>query len=337
VLIRLPESFFTYTRVSWEGEAGRAWAESLPELVADLCGRWSLRVDGEPMHGANGIALPVRRGVSPYVLKVAWLDDELRDQVATLRRWDGGGIVRLVDESVDDGALLLERLDHTRLLRTVDVKESLTVSAGLLRRLAVPVLPSGGGAHVRGPAAGEVDLPSRDRARLASLPTTAAAASAFVASARERAARLGDPVPSATLDAAVGLAGDLVALSGDVLVNHDLHDENILAADREPWLAIDPRIMVGLPEYGVAQLLWWRLDDMSGDADVRQFLDLIVTVAGLDADVARAWTIVRSVDYWLWGLDAGLTIDPVRCARVLDALVHRSYGKVWERGDGSAE
>ena len=49
-------------------------------------------------------------------------------------------------------------------------------------------------------------------------------------------------------------------------------------------------------------------------------LDLIVSVAGLDADLARAWSIVRSVDYWLWGLEAGLTIDPVRCARVLGAL-----------------
>ncbi len=311
VPIRLPASFFSYTRVSSEGEAGRVWAESLPGLVADLCARWSLRIDGAPMHGANGIAVPVRQGGSAYMLKVAWLDDELRDQVAALRRWNGDGTVRLVDESVDDGALLLERLDHTRLLRTVDVQESLTVSAGLLRRLAVPALPAAGD---------NGGLPERDRARLIALPTTAGAASAFAETARERSARLGDPVPAATLDLGLDLAGQLATVTGDLLVNHDLHDENIVAADREPWLAIDPRVIVGVPEHGIAQLLWWRLDDMGGDDRVRHFLDLIVSVAGLDADLARAWSIVRSVDYWLWGLEAGLTIDPVRCARVLGAL-----------------
>jgi streptomycin 6-kinase len=196
------------------------------------------------------------------------------------------------------------------------VKASLPVAAVPLQRLAVPVRPPGDGEL----AAGEVVLPECDRARLGGLPTTAGAAAAFAESVRERAARLGDPVPSATLDVAVGLAGDLATVAGDLLVDHDLHDENILAGDREPWLAIDPRIMLGVPEYGVAQLLWWRLDDMGGDADVRHFLDLVVSVAGLDAELARAWTIVRSVDYWVWGLDAGLTIDPVRCARVLHAL-----------------
>jgi energy-coupling factor transporter ATP-binding protein EcfA2 len=29
---------------------------------------------------------------------------------------------------------------------------------------------------------------------------------------------------------------------------------------------------------------------------------------------------VRSIDYWLWGLDNGLTSDPVRCQRIASAL-----------------
>jgi hypothetical protein len=35
---------------------------------------------------------------------------------------------------------------------------------------------------------------------------------------------------------------------------------------------------------------------------------------------ARDWVVWRTVDYWLWGLSAGLTEDPVRCARLVDAL-----------------
>jgi hypothetical protein len=31
-------------------------------------------------------------------------------------------------------------------------------------------------------------------------------------------------------------------------------------------------------------------------------------------------SFVRSIDYWLWGLDNGLTSDPLRCRRIADAL-----------------
>jgi streptomycin 6-kinase len=296
-VIRVPPSFFSYTRVSFEGAAGRAWAESLPALVEELCLRWSLTVDGEPRHGANGIAVPVvRRGDGAVcVLKVAWLDQELRDQIVALELWDGHGMVRLLEASVDDGALLLERLDSSRSLRALPLEESLTVAGGLLRRQAIP-------------AAG------------ATLPTVVGTATAFAASAAERSARLGDPAPSYALEMAESLARDLATVDADRLVNHDLHDENILAAEREPWLAIDPRVLVGVPEYGIAQLLWWRLDDMAGDRGLRDCLDLLVSTAALDSELAQAWTLVRSVDYWLWGLENGLTIDPVRCARVVETL-----------------
>ena len=36
--------------------------------------------------------------------------------------------------------------------------------------------------------------------------------------------------------------------------------------------------------------------------------------------MAIAWGFVRSIDYWLWGLENGLRIDPLRCQRVPSAL-----------------
>ncbi len=54
--------------------------------------------------------------------------------------------------------------------------------------------------------------------------------------------------------------------------------------------------------------------------DIRALLAAITHAAALDPAKARAWTIVRAVDYWLWGLDHGFTEDPVRCHRLLDAL-----------------
>jgi streptomycin 6-kinase len=48
----------------------------------------------------------------------------------------------------------------------------------------------------------------------------------------------------------------------------------------------------------------------------------------LDRAKAIAWGFVRSIDYWLWlwGLDNGLTSDPVRCQRIASALAASSTG-----------
>ena len=59
---------------------------------------------------------------------------------------------------------------------------------------------------------------------------------------------------------------------------------------------------------------------MADAAAIRHWFAVLVAAAGLDPDRARAWVTFRTVDYWLWGLGYGLTEDPVRCARLLDAI-----------------
>jgi hypothetical protein len=71
----------------------------------------------------------------------------------------------------------------------------------------------------------------------------------------------------------------------------------------------------------VPELLWTRDDYMESDASIRQMLAAIVGAGGLDLEQARRWVIVRCVDYLLWGLGHGLTEDPVRCRRILQAVL----------------
>jgi streptomycin 6-kinase len=131
---------------------------------------------------------------------------------------------------------------------------------------------------------------------------------------------LGHPLPRAWVDRAAALARALAADAGAALVHTDLHYGNVLAGPRRAWLAIDPRPVAGHPERSVPELLWWRLDPAAHPAEVRALLDALVAAGALDRTRARDWAIVRAVDYWLWGLAAGLTEDPVRCARILEAL-----------------
>jgi streptomycin 6-kinase len=53
-----------------------------------------------------------------------------------------------------------------------------------------------------------------------------------------------------------------------VLVNQDLHADNILRAEREPWLAIDPKPLLGEREFGLAPViraLSWAIQNRMSD------------------------------------------------------------------------
>ncbi|HEY8374783.1 MAG TPA: aminoglycoside phosphotransferase family protein [Pseudonocardiaceae bacterium] len=91
--------------VAREGAAGRRWVEALPQLVARLCTRMGLRVDGPPMHGHCAVVVPVRHGHDPCVLKVSWIDGETVHEGTALRAWDGRGAVRLRAEEPHAGPL----------------------------------------------------------------------------------------------------------------------------------------------------------------------------------------------------------------------------------------
>lgn len=297
-LIEVPERFAADT-LTREGEAARTWLARLPELVGELCVRWGLRVTGDPMHGYMALVVPVLRGDVRCALKVSWIDDETVNEAAALALWNGGGAVRLLDADDTAGALLLEWLDPRRRLAEADLSVAVPVAGRLLRRLAVAVPAEWPARPVPGLRQWALDLAGE-------LPGLWRAT--------------GRPFPERRLDAAVEVATALAPRAGGLLANRDMHYQNVLAGEREPWLVIDPKVMRGDAEFGLAPLLWRRLGEAGGPAGLRRRFDALVDEAGLDAELARGWTLLRAVDYQLWGLSLGLTEDPALCATVIDWL-----------------
>jgi streptomycin 6-kinase len=296
-VIEVPEEFVRWrTRVS--DEAGREWLRELPALVERLAAEWDLTVDdARPLHGGIGLVVLVRRSGQRLALKLCGPGDDVTDEVAALRAWDGCGAVRLLDAEPGAGALLLERLDPARSLHVLPLLEAAEVAGALIRTLAVA--PPPGLRTLSGLTARKAD----DLAR--------------------RRRTLGDPVPSRWVRMALRYAGELPSAGDHLLVHADLHYGNVLAGTRQPWLATDPRAVRGVPEYSVPELMWTRAGELGTHAEVRRLLDVIVTAAELDAELTLGWVVTRCVDYWLWGLERGLTLDPAHCESILDALVPR--------------
>ena len=228
------------------------------------------------------------------MLKLSWPAERAVDEARALAAWRGQGAVLLLEADAQAGALLLERLEATRTLDSLELRAAAQVAGRLLRRLAIPA-PEG----VRPLQAVAGDIGS---------------------SLQGRQERLGRPVPEDWLAIAGNLAHELGARAGDRLVHADLHYGNVLAGNREPWLAIDPKPVAGDPEHAVPELLWTRVDELEDAAAIRRLLTVLADSGQLDGDKARGWAMVRCVDYWLWGLGNGLTEDPDRCRRILAAL-----------------
>jgi streptomycin 6-kinase len=282
------------------GAEWAAWLDTLPAVVRGLLDEWGLRVDGPLMHGYCSVVVPVVvEGGDRAVLKVSIdFDDESEFEHLALQRWHGDGAVLLLRADPHRRAMLLERL-HPRELAVADDLEACEVVAGLYRRIHVPAVPQ---------LRTVTSYVERWAGDLAALPNDA-------------------PIPRRMREQCLALAGDLVAdpASTGVIVHGDLHHHNVLAADREPWLVIDPKPMSGDPHYEPAPMLWNEWDRMTAGNvrdNVRRRFHTIVDGAGLDEDRARDWVVVRMVLNASWAVLDG---DPdeewlTRCFTIAKAV-----------------
>ncbi|MER7623485.1 aminoglycoside phosphotransferase family protein [Streptomyces sp. NPDC126503] len=283
-MIEVPEEF-ARAQAAYNGAAGRAFVAALPGRAEEFLERWGLRVTGPPMHGAASLVLPVVRGRGPAVLKLQLLDEETEGEPAALRAWDGRGAVRLLDHDPATGTMLLERLDAGRSpARLPDRRRAVEVLAGLLARLtAVPAPP-----------------------RLRGLGGIAAR---MVADAPAAAVRLRHAGDAALLRDWAAAVRDVADEPGDRLLHWDLHEGNVLAADREPWLAIDPKPLSGDPGFELLPALRGRTEAGSGGevdpAEVLWRFDLLTERLGLDRGRAAAWTLGRVLQNALWDIEDG--------------------------------
>ena len=275
------------------------WLDRLPRMRDDLVEEWGLTPDGVAMHGFCSLVLPVRAADGgEAVLKVGLPDDESEHEALALQHWRGDGTVRLLRADPRRRAMLLERLHDRDLTELWDI-EACEVVAGFYRRLHRPALP-----------------------QLRPLTTYV---HRWLDELEE--VRRAMPVPPRMVEQALHLGRALVAdpASTGVMIHGDLHYENVLAADREPWLVIDPKPMSGDPHYEPAPMLWNRWDEIvAGNAreNLRRRFHTLVDAAGLDEDRARDWVVVRMVHNMSWAVIDG---DPdedylTMCVTIIKAV-----------------
>jgi streptomycin 6-kinase len=256
-------------------EEGREdWLSSIPATVARFRAEWSLSV-GRPFQpgGQTAWVAPVRTaGNADLVLKVAWRHPEAEHEADGLQVWAGNGAVKLHHsaELRDTIVLLVEEcLPGSALSEELETRQD-EVIAGLLQRLWVSA-PEG---H-----------------RFRSLEQMCEQwAEEFQA---KRAAGRVILEPDLA-DQGIELFRSLPhSADRQVLLCTDLHAGNVLAAQREPWLMVDPKPYVGDPTYDVLQHLLNCPERLH--ADPHALVARLAGLLGLDRERLRSWLFARCV------------------------------------------
>jgi streptomycin 6-kinase len=269
-----------------------AWLARLPKTIRELEERWSL-VRQEPFDSddvsCSWVAPVLRADGTHAVLKVGMPHMEGEHEVLGLRFWNGDGAVRVLESDEHLGAMLLERCEPGTALRAIPEPEQDVVIAELLRRLwRVP--PNG---HPFRPLAAMI--------------------AHWCAETRHAA----DHWPDAGLVSdGLQLLGELARNSADtgaVLLATDLHAGNVLRAQREPWLVIDPKPFVGDSAYDATQHLLNCRARMRTDPDgtMRRVANLLQA----PFERVRLWMFARLAaeprDVWtLESLDLARSVAP---------------------------
>jgi streptomycin 6-kinase len=209
------------------------------------------------------------------VLKIQQPHRESEHEAAALELWDGDGAVRLLAHDPERQALLIERCLPGTPLAEAGQDAALDVFVDLLPRLWKPAGP-----------------PVRPLAEEAAW---------WVSYLEDTWERAGRPFERHILDAALDALRELSPTQGEqVLLHQDLHGENVLAAEREPWLAIDPKPLAGEREFGLAPIV--RSFELGhSKRDVLHRLDRLSAELGVDRERARGWTVGQTV---AWSVDS---------------------------------
>ena len=246
-----------------------AWLERLLDTIRDLERRWSLTVEA-PFDGKEAscawVAPAALADGTSAVLKLGMPHMEGEHEIAGLRFWDRDPTVRLIEADDDLGAMLLERCEPGTVLRVLPEPEQDTVIAGLLRRLW------------RRPSEPHPFRPLSDLMAHWSQET------------RADAERWPDP---GIVREGLRLFRELPrSAPAEVLLATDLHAGNVVRAQREPWLVIDPKPFIGDAAYDATQHLFNCAARLRSDPDgtIRRFADLL----GVDHERVRLWTFARA-------------------------------------------
>jgi len=301
----IPDDFVRAT-IRRSGTSGSAWLARLPAILDACAEQWGLTLGPPATPLSHNYVVAVRRtDDTASILKIHVPNDGFASEVAALRLFNGRGIARLLASDPYDEALLVERCAPGTPLTAItmtDDERATAIAASVMRQVWRPLPPDHSFA-------------------------TMADWNADLCTLRSHYGGGTGPFPRAIIEEVESLVPALTASAhAPILLHGDLHYDNILAAQRQPWLAIDPKGVAGEPAYETGALLYNPQPHLLAAPHPGRILarrvDQLAEELTLDRRRVRGWGIVRAVLSAWWSVQSVGQVreEALACARLLAAL-----------------
>ncbi len=292
---------FTQHALDVCGRKGKDWLKDLPQIIEELSANWSLKVEQSfPNLSYNYVAPCVCADGSRAVLKIGLPEED--DSVITgeanfLKFLDGNGAVKLLRFEATSRALLLERLipgNNLAELCQKDDEQATAIAVEIMRKICrhppsnhdFPLLEN----WMNG-------LKTASQVKFA--PRLVAKAESYFKELSENSKQ-------------------------HLLLHGDLHHENILFAERQSFLAIDPKGVIGDIGYEIAVFMNNQRRLMWSRQDLRQILarriEQFSQSFAIEPFKLRKWAFVQAVLSAWWVFEDTKT----------NSAKWTDYAEIWE-------
>lgn len=254
---------------------GQIWLKQLPAMLRTIELTLSIKIDQPFANLSFSFVAPCTLSNGEQaVFKCCLPNKELTTEIAALKYFNSEGCVKLLDSDANAGWIIIERLYPGEILSSVTDDESATRAfIEVMQKLHKPINSS------------------------QEFPTVATWLKGFERLRYEFNGETG-PFPQELVDYAEKLAQELSQSSTlSVLLHGDLHHYNILSSNRGVWLAIDPKGVIGEPEYEVGAFMKNPMPKLMSLNNLKKVLsrriEIIVEMAGFDRERLLAWSFVN--------------------------------------------
>lgn len=296
--MKYSKHFIEAVKNTW-GDTGASWLEKLPDLVVFFQEKWKLKDLRLSPHLSHNLILFAIQGGVPVVLKLSLPGKDFEQEVRVLKIFGGQGVVKLLDFDLKNGGMLQEAVlpgTHLKKLFPDEEEQTISIAVGLMRQIHAVKLDA------------EASNLPKIESWLASLHANY------------------PDIPNELMMRARSLASDLIKSQGaPVLLHGDLHHDNILK-NKDDWMAIDPKGVIGEPAYEVGAFIRNPLPELFENKHIKEIIskrfDCFSALLGVDRQRLINWSFVQAVLAACWACEDNMPErkQMVQCAEVIQRL-----------------
>lgn len=264
--------------ISLYGQQGQEWLKNLSNFTNQIATKWNLTNLQVLQNLSYNYVLSCYQNQNPVILKISFNKNDLQTEALTLKSFSGHGCVKLLEQDIELGALLIQKINPGTSLKSLfpeQDEQAVKIISDVIKKLQTTTIPK---------------------------DSSFCNISDWLAILDENW-----KIPKKHLLHARNLKKQLLeTTSKQVLLHGDLHHENILLEQQNSWIAIDPKGIIGDPVFEVGSAILNPTPELLQNNNIKNIIQNRIVLfsqhLGFDQKRIFDWTYVQAVMRACWAI-----------------------------------